>query len=146
MNSHHTTESQSSCKNARDLIANIALKHPSVQSFVISLMEDDAILAAVGLRVFGLVKDLPLHTWSPTDRDIDLLIEWLARPLSTLQSQISQDILGRMNWNAADHLISWKHHQSVALAVAGAGLKYAPDSIAGGFLEESVKQGGNSTV
>ena len=30
--------------------------------------------------------------------------------------------------------------QSVALAVAGAGLRYAPDSIAGGFLEESVKQ------
>ena len=133
------------CKNARDLLANIALRHPSVQSFVIALFQDDAVLTAAGLRVFGLVKDLPLHTWSPTERDIELLIGWLARPLSTLHSQISQDILGRMNWNA-DDLISWKHHQSVALAVAGAGLKYAPDSIAGGFLEESVKQGGNSTA
>ena len=99
------------CKNARDLLANIALKHPSVQSFVISLLEDEAVLAAAGLRVFGLVKDLPLHTWSPTERDVGLLVGWLARPLSTLQSQVAQDVLGRMNWNAGDRLISWEHHQ-----------------------------------
>ena len=99
------------CKNARDLLANIALKHPSVQSFAIGLLEDETVLAAAGLRVFGLVKDLPLHTWSPTERDVGLLVGWLARPLSTLQSQVAQDVLGRMNWNAGDRLISWEHHQ-----------------------------------
>ena len=130
------------CKNARDLLANVARKHPSIHSFILALLADDAVLAAVGLRVFGLVKDLPLHSWSPTEEDVELLTGWLSRPLSTLQSQVAQDVLGRMNWNA-EHLISWRHHQSVALAVAGAGLRYAPDSIAGGFLEESVKQVSN---
>jgi hypothetical protein len=81
--------------------------------------------------------------WRPTDKDITLLTNWLtSRALSTLQNQVAQAVLGLLNWNCEDSL-PWRHHQTVALAVTGAGLKHAPDSIAGGFLEESVKQVSN---
>ncbi len=63
-------------------------------------------------------------------------------PPATLQSQLAQAVLGQLNWNS-DALLPWRHHREIALAVAEAGLRFAPDSIAGGFLEESVKQVSN---
>jgi hypothetical protein len=37
------------CKNARDLLANIALKHTSIMSFVLGQLENELIMTAVGM-------------------------------------------------------------------------------------------------
>jgi hypothetical protein len=49
-----------------------------------------------------------------------------------------------MNWDSA--VLPWQYHQRVALAIVATGTKFAPDSVAGGILESSVRQISNMVV
>lgn len=70
------------------------------------------------------------------------MVVWLtSNPLSTLPSQLSRIVISQMDWTSCR--LRWQHHQTVALAIAEAGFKFAPDSISDGFLEESVRQVSN---
>ncbi len=42
------------CKNARDLLANVAIKHSSINSFILGQFENELVMAAVGtVRLCG---------------------------------------------------------------------------------------------
>ena len=75
--------------------------------------------------------------WEPSDDDFQLLGRWLThKKLESNYSSLSRIIFSKMNWRG----LPWERSKSLAILIVETSVKYAPDSIAGNFLQDSVRQ------
>ena len=75
--------------------------------------------------------------WNPTDEDFQILGSWLKnRKLDSNYSHLSRIIFSKMNWRA----LPWDSSKYLAILIVETSVKFAPDSIAGNFLQDSVRQ------
>ena len=75
--------------------------------------------------------------WNPTDEDFQILGSWLKnRKLDSNYSHLSRIIFSKMNWRA----LPWDSSKYLAILIVETSVKFAPDLIAGNFLQDSVRQ------
>ena len=78
--------------------------------------------------------------WKPSDQDFNLLGQWLTRrPLCSNFSLLSRMVFSKLNWSCPQ-LLPWQRHSDLALFVIQTGATYAPDCIAGNFIQDGVRQ------
>ena len=88
-------------------------------------------------------RDLDLSHWKPKDRDFDLLGNWLTQErLDANYSILSRLIFSKMQW-VDPILLPWRRHSDLAILIVQTSAKYAPDTIAGNFLQDSVRHVSN---
>ena len=88
-------------------------------------------------------RDLDLTQWKPKDRDFDLLGTWLTQErLDANYSILSRLIFSKMQW-VDPILLPWRRHSDLAILIVQTSAKYAPDTIAGNFLQDSVRHVSN---
>ena len=88
-------------------------------------------------------RDLDLTHWKPKDRDFDLLGNWLTQErLDANYSILSRLIFSKMQW-VDPILLPWRRHSDLAILIVQTSAKYAPDTIAGNFLQDSVRHVSN---
>ena len=81
--------------------------------------------------------------WKPSDEDFNLLGQWLTRrPLSSNFSLLSRMVFSKLNWSNPQ-LLPWSRHRDLALFIIQSGATYAPDCIAGNFIQDGVRQVSN---
>lgn len=155
--------SDMSSKGCRDLLSNISMKHPQVLSHLLryfdtepKLVKDSVINTVISLHgsiqsitivafqhiAIYICRDLVFSSWIPTNDDFQLLGSWLTKnKLDSKYSQLSRLIFSKMNWTI--DFLHWERHKALALLVVEASIRFAPDSIAGNFLHDSVRQVSN---
>ena len=70
----------------------------------------------------------------------NLLGQWLTRrPLCSNFSLLSRMVFSKLNWA----ILPWQRHSDLALFVIQSGATYAPDCIAGNFIQDGVRQVSN---
>ena len=90
-----------------------------------------------------IARDLDLSEWKPKDRDFYLLGGWLTQQsLDKNYSILSRMIFSKMQW-VNPQLLPWKRHSDLAILIVQTSAKYAPDTIAGNFLQDSVRHVSN---
>ena len=90
-----------------------------------------------------VAKDLDLSEWAPTHEDFNQLCNWLTNyKLDSNYSLLSRIIFNKMAWGNSD-LLPWKLHCNLAMCIVEASANYAPDQIAGNFLQDSVRHVSN---
>ncbi|KAF4516976.1 hypothetical protein B566_EDAN005578 [Ephemera danica] len=113
---------QESCsKTARSLLANLTTKHPCLISDIFASLKQQ--LESVGTLSLYLMKELPLHLWTPNTADTDILAEWLLSPPSSLQSSVARSMLAALDWARLEPPLQLK----VAILAVEACLKHAPE-------------------
>lgn len=107
-------------KTSGPLLCGIVAKKPELLSDLIgALVEVDE---DVFSGCLSLLRDLPLHSWIPSENDWKLLEEWLvAKPPTSASSRLARIILSSLNWgaNATGVLVLPEHfHDRAALLLA----------------------------
>lgn len=135
------SESELFSKTARHLMSNLASVHPCLLSYIVTDMDKNGEETIQKERVVYLFKDLPFQQWKTNCSNIHFKIpgSWITTcPLNSLNSQLARLIFSKINWS--DDSMPWERHKSVAIWIVEACLKYAPDTIAGNFFQDSVRQ------
>ena len=79
----------------------------------------------------------------PPDEEFNLLGKWLTTyKLSSNYSVLSRMVFSKLNWSCPD-LLPWHRQSSLALFVIKSFHVFAPDCIAGNFLQDGVRQVSN---
>lgn len=75
-------------------------------------------------------KKLPLHLWTPTMKDMDIIRDWLITfPLKSDENALAMLILEHMNWgtkNEAELALDYSLHKMVALLLVEAHARHLP--------------------
>ena len=134
--------SPSCAKGCRDHLSTVTRTHPEAISFL--LRQFSCQLGGSKLvdssNALYITRDLNLDMWKPSDQDFNLLGQWLTRrPLCSNFSLLSRMVFSKLNWA----ILPWQRHSDLALFVIQSGATYAPDCIAGNFIQDGVRQVSN---
>ena len=100
-------------KGSRDLLVDIAAKHPYILSVILRQFEDEEVLSVCGNRSFYVIAELPFELWKPDDEDFQMILEWLRESLESPHSKLSRIVLSNLDWNS----IGFRYHLDAALAI-----------------------------
>ena len=90
-----------------------------------------------------ITRDVNFDSWMPSDEDYNRLGKWLTSyKLSSNYNVLSRMIFSKLNWSCHD-LLPWHRQSSLALFVIQSFHTFAPDCIAGNFLQDGVRQVSN---
>ena len=124
-------------KGARDLLSNVSKEHPQVLSHLVQLFSSEPKLVENSQSALYISREMMFYKWIPNDDDFELLGTWLTnKKLDSNYSHLSRIIFSKMNWRA----LPWERSKNLAIHIVQTSVKYAPDSIAGNFLQDSVRQ------
>ncbi len=85
------------------------------------------------------MRNLDVNQWQATDKDFELLRLWLTQNrLDSNYSVLSRMIFSKLPWSNSD-LLPWKRHSFLAMLIVQVSVKYAPETIAGNFIQDSVR-------
>ena len=75
-------------------------------------------------------RKLPLHLWTPTTKDMEVIREWLIDfPLKSHENALAMLILENMNWgtkNEAELALDYSLHKMIALLLVEAHSRHLP--------------------
>lgn len=75
-------------------------------------------------------RKLPLHLWTPTSKDMEVIREWLIDfPLKSHENALAMLILENMNWgtkNEAELALDYSLHKMIALLLVEAHSRHLP--------------------
>ncbi|KAI6645756.1 Ectopic P granules protein 5-like [Oopsacas minuta] len=128
-------------RTGRDLLDTIVLKHPQVISILVQITSEA--LFMMGDNSLFLFNSFSFSDWLPAPRDIQVLTNWLIRTdLGTNENNLSQLVLGRMNWGHKDDgtlFLPGSLHREVAIAIVEACGRQIP-KIPGNIGQEGAGQ------
>ena len=130
---------ETACKNCRDLLSELASRHPFVLSYLLQLVRLQ--LGQLGGLAAYLFAELPWSIWWPTEADMTVVVGWLQSPAQALENGLSRTVLASMNWELG--VLAAELHVSVALAVLEALLRLdstasAAAAASGGLVNSSM--------
>ncbi|KAF7993173.1 hypothetical protein HCN44_006233 [Aphidius gifuensis] len=136
---------ESTSKNARSLLSNLTIKHPSLLSTILlTLKENFESFEKFDLQLF---TELNIDKWIPDDNDIFIIANWLRNnTLQSTESHLARLLLKNLNWgldNNKNLYLPLQLHYNIALLIVELTMKYVPDmpgSQTASLLIEGVRQ------
>ena len=96
-------------KLGQQLLALVCGTHPHMLSFILqhlmaSLSSEAEGAVNMDAVAASLIEALPVSAWRPTEKDLQVLRQWLlnAASLTAIENKVARDILTRIDWSRKD--------------------------------------------
>lgn len=113
-------------KNVKSLLYDLCSKHSFLMSDILNLqneyfMSNEKCDQSLSTHLW---KDLPLETWKPSLKDIEVLSSWLLQPLQSVRNELGRIIFKSLNYGSEEELfLPFETHRTIAFAIMRANIK-----------------------